>query len=89
MPLDLATDAAHEAYINHTMACEACHAPTKRYCLIGIGLHDEYEANYLMSQDLHTRRTVLAKLEATDIARCESLKGKLLAIHERNKPVEP
>ena len=89
MPLDQATDAAHGAYINHAMVCEACHAPTKRYCLIGIDLHDEYEANYLMSQDLHTRRTVLAKLEATDIARCEALKGRLFAIQERNKPVEP
>lgn len=89
MPLDLATDAAHGAYINHAMVCGSCHAPTNRYCSIGFYLRDEYEASYLMSQDLHARRTFLAKLETTDSAHCEALKGKLLAIHERTRPVEP
>lgn len=86
MELDLATCSAHESYINHVMQCRSCHPPTKRYCLDGNSLNDEYLAHYLMSLDLYTRRGFLASLESTDIARCEAIKAHLISIHEQSKP---
>jgi len=87
--LDVATSTAHESYINHVMVCCLCHAPTKRYCCEGFELHDEYLAQYLMSQDLYTRRTFLADLETTDLARCTALKARMLVIFEGKTEVAP
>ncbi|WP_426237365.1 hypothetical protein [Pseudomonas sp. TWP3-2] len=85
MQLDEATQQAHEGYLNHVLACSSCYPPTKRYCLCGSELHDRYLAQYLMSLDLHARRTYLARLEAVNPARCEALKVLLLEINEREK----
>ncbi len=41
---------AHEAMINHLMACNACHAPTRRYCEQGLDLR----RIYLDAHDQHT-----------------------------------
>lgn len=50
---------AHEAMINHLMACTACHAPTRRYCEQGAGLRRAYH-------DAHQRQPAPARLD--DIA---------------------
>lgn len=88
MQLDAATLQAHEGYINHVLRCGACYPPTKRYCNIGLGLHDRYEAEYLMSQDLYARRVYLARLETVSPERCQALKALMLEIHERVKSLE-
>ena len=85
MQLDEATHAAHEVYINHALRCSACHPPTKRYCLEGSGLHDRYEAHYLMSLDLYARRAFLAQLEPVNPQRCEAIKTLLIEIHARSQ----
>ncbi|QLG96613.1 hypothetical protein HZF02_32300 (plasmid) [Pseudomonas yamanorum] len=89
MVLNLATYTAHDGYINHVMACRLCHPPTKRYCFEGLQLHDEYLAQYLMSQDLYTHRAFLSALETTDLAHCEALKTRMLAIFEEKIEAEP
>lgn len=88
MQLDDATFQAHEGYMNHVLRCGSCYAPTNRYCSNGLGLHDQYVGQYLMSQDLHARRTYLARLETVNPARCEALKVVMLAIHERAQSLE-
>lgn len=42
---------AHDQYINHLMACRACHAPVNRYCQAGTRLRKQYD-NTLMETDL-------------------------------------
>jgi len=88
MQLDEATHQAHEGYINHVLRCGSCYPPTKRYCLSGSELHDRYLAQYLMSQDLHARRTYLARLETVDPQRCEALKTMMLEIHAHGKSLD-
>ncbi|QIB09005.1 hypothetical protein GZ982_30110 (plasmid) [Pseudomonas fluorescens] len=85
MQLNEATYRAHDQYLNHVLRCTSCYPPTKRYCYDGSGLHDRYLAHFLMSEDLHTRRTYLARLEPVDPTRCEALKTLLLEIHESEK----
>lgn len=88
MVLDQATHAAHEAYISHAMRCRSCNPPTNRYCIEGERLLVNYDANYLLSQDLYTRRIFLDRLEVTHMARCIALKGRILKIHAKNRPSE-
>lgn len=33
---------ARDRYIGHTMACQACYAPTERYCATGAELRQQY-----------------------------------------------
>lgn len=85
MQLDPDTHKAHQAYINHLVGCRSCYAPTKRYCSPGKALCVSYEAHFLLTQDLTTRRTVLFRLESSDPSHCEALKAALIAIHEQGK----
>lgn len=88
MQLDEATHQAHGGYLNHVLRCGACYPPTKRYCSDGFALHDRYLAQYLLTQDLHTRRTHLTRLETISPLRCEALKAVMLDIHEQGKSLE-
>lgn len=85
MQLNDATHRAHDNYLNHVLSCALCYPPTKRYCLCGYELHDRYLANFLMSEDLHARRTYLARLEPINPERCEALKVVLLELHACEK----
>lgn len=88
MQLDDPTHQAHDGYINHVLRCGSCYPPTKRYCLTGLSLHDRYLAQYLMSQDIHARRTHLARLDTVNPARCEALKAMMLEIHVQSKSLD-
>lgn len=47
---------AHESMINHLMACNACHAPTSRYCEQGLDLRRIYEDTHeQQTAELHSR----------------------------------
>ncbi len=85
MDLALAEHQAHERFINHIMPCRKCHSPVKRYCSEGKALLVNYLANYLMGHDLYTRRTHLARMEATDPGIIDDLKARMIAIHEQTK----
>lgn len=49
---------AHDALINHLMACQLCHAPRNRYCPEGQQLRENYHAAYDRSKLLPSPLTL-------------------------------
>lgn len=75
----------HDAYIGHAVRCPDCYAPSGRYCAAGRALKLDYLANYLLSLDLSTRRSVLAHMERHDLDECDALKVRMIDVHASEK----
>jgi hypothetical protein len=48
---------AHDAMINHLLACLDCHAPLSRYCTSGANLRSDYLQNFREAEDNGERKS--------------------------------
>jgi len=83
-PAPTPVELAHEAYLNHVLACGGCYAPTKRHCIVGLQLRIEYDATYLMAICDHSqRRHKLLRETWLNPDRAVALKQRVIELHAK------